>query len=104
MEKLPKRDNCLKISEKFPPSARLWISQPEAKEVYEKQRRVRDYKIKPNTDSKRNAGLVVATPTLQSDRVGRRRAHREHLRSTLSGTITRLLTHAHGGGAGRLFH
>jgi hypothetical protein len=35
--------------------------------------------------------------------LARRRAHREHVCSALSGTLNRLLTHTHGASAGRLF-
>jgi hypothetical protein len=36
--------------------------------------------------------------------LARRRAHWEHLRSALSGTLNRLLSHTHSAGAGRLFY
>jgi|RhiMetdeSRZDD1v2_1073273.scaffolds.fasta_scaffold81727_7 hypothetical protein len=65
-----------------------------------------DYVITKSNLTLTQSGMLSLLLERQRCRVielARRRAHWDHLRSTLSGTLNRLLTHTHGAGAGRLF-
>jgi len=65
-----------------------------------------DYVITKSNLTLTQSGMLALLLERQRCKVielARRRAHWEHLRSALNGTLNRLLTHTHGAGAGRLF-
>src|SRR2546430_17052346 len=58
-----------RLGRMVPSSARIWGINLEERDVYEKQKKLRYDKIKPDPYAKRTAARFAATPAPQSDRV-----------------------------------